>query len=134
MGPEFDQAVFDKAIIRIPRWILGLALAGTVFAGFRYGLSAAGGFLTGALAASLNFWLIERAASRITRLAQHCGEKSGGGTGTWIFIQFTGLILGALAIIMVSGFSRSAAFCGLLAAPAAVILEVVYELVTPGTK
>jgi hypothetical protein len=39
-------------------------------------------------------------------------------------------MLGALAILIVSGFSRPAAFCGLLIAPAAVILEVVYELVT----
>jgi hypothetical protein len=120
---------FDEAIARIPRWILLLALAGTALAGAYYGLSAAGGYLVGSLAAWVNFRLIERAASRVARLARQ-GDKATSGTGAWVFIQFTGLMLGALAILIVSGFSRPAAFCGLLIAPAAVILEVVYELAT----
>jgi hypothetical protein len=121
---------FDEAIARIPRWILLLAVAGTALAGVLAGLGAAGGFLVGALAAWLNFRVIERAANRLAHLAREEGEKAGGGTGAWVFIQFTGLILAALAILLVSGFSKSAAFCGLLIAPAAVVVEVVYELVT----
>lgn len=122
-------AEFDEAIARIPRWILLLAVAGTVFAGLRYGLNVAAGYLLGSLAAWVNFWLIERVASRVARRAKE-GEKAGGGTGAWVFIQFTGLILAALAILILSGFSKPAAFCGLLITPAAVILEMVYELVT----
>lgn len=121
-------AEFDEAVARIPRWILLLAVCGTAFAGLRYGLGAAAGYLIGSLAAWANFWLIERVASKVARRAAQ-GEKTGGGTGAWVFIQFTGLILVALAILIVSGFSRPAAFCGLLITPAAVILEMVYELV-----
>jgi hypothetical protein len=120
---------FEQAIARIPRWILLLAAAGTGLAGVFFGLSAAGGYLIGSIAAWVNFRVIERAVNRVARLARD-GEKAAGGTGAWVFIQFTGLMLGALAILIVSGFSRSGAFCGLLIAPAAVIVELVYELVT----
>jgi len=121
---------FERAIARLPRWILLLAAAGTVAAGVFMGLSWAGGFLLGALAAYLNLRVIERAANRISRLAGGSDAKPGAGTGIWVFIQFGALISGAIVILIVSGFSTTAAFCGFLVCPAAVILEIVYELVT----
>ena len=121
-------AEFDQAIARIPRWILVLALTGTILAGLLYGLSAGAGYLIGSLGAWVNFRIIEGVANRVARQAKE-GERAGGATGTWVFIQFTSLVLAALAIIMISGFSRSAAFCGFLITPAAVILEILYELV-----
>ncbi len=122
---------FDQAIQRLPRWILLLAALGTVLAGFLTGLSSAGGFLLGSLAAYLNLRVIERAANRISRLAGADGDsKPGGGAGVWVFIQFSGLVVAALVILNVSRFSAAAAFCGFLVCPAAVILEIVYELVT----
>ena len=123
-------AEFDQGVARVPRWILLLAVLGTVGGLLVYGGSAAGGYLTGTLAAWVNFRLIERAVNRITDPAQANAAKAGNSTGLWIFIQFSGLILLALVILIVSGFSKPAAFLGLLAAPAAVILEVVFELVT----
>ena len=122
---------FDQAIQRLPRWILLLAVLGTLLAGLRTGLSSAGGFLLGSLAAYLNLRIIERAANRISRLAgAESDSKPGGGTGVWVFVQFSGLVLAALVILNVSRFSAAAAFCGSLVCPAAVILEIVYELVT----
>ncbi|MES1260281.1 MAG: ATP synthase subunit I [Acidobacteriota bacterium] len=121
---------FEHAIARLPRWILALALTGAVAAGLLTGLSAAGGFLVGALAAYLNFRVIERAANRVSRLAGGDDGRPGRGAGVWIFIQFSGLVLGALVILNFSGFSRPAAFCGFLVCPAAAILEIIYELVT----
>jgi hypothetical protein len=126
---------FDRAIARLPRWILMLAGVGSVVAGFSFGIAVAGGFLIGALGAYLNLWVIERAANRVARLAQestapHESSKPGGGAGAWVFVQFSGLLLGALVILNVSGFSSVAAFWGLMVCPAAVILEIVYELVT----
>lgn len=125
------QGEFDQAIRRLPRWILLLSAIGTILAGALTGISSAGGFLLGSLAAYLNLKVIERAANRISRLAGAEGDaKPGSGTGVWVFIQFTGLVLGALVILNVSRFSAAAAFCGFLVCPAAVILEIVYELVT----
>ena len=123
-------AEFDQGVARVPRWILLLAVIGTVGGLSFYGVSAAGGYLTGTLAAWVNFRLIERAVNRITDPARTGAAKAGKSAGVWVFIQFSGLILLALVILTVSGFSKPAAFLGLLAAPAAVILEVVFELVT----
>jgi hypothetical protein len=119
---------FENAIARLPRWILLLAAIGTAIAGSFFGLAAAGGFLAGSIAAWVNLRIVERTVDRVSRLAGTA--KPGGGTGTWLLIQFTGLILGAFVILRYSGFSMAAAFCGFLVCPAAVVLEIVYELVT----
>lgn len=123
---------FDGAIARIPRWIAALAAIGTPIAFFWKGLPAGTGFLAGALAAWLNFRLIEGAVNRIARLAANAEEKRASGSGKRIFIQFAFLLLGAFAILRLSGFSVAAGFCGFLVCPAAVMLEIVYELFSYG--
>jgi len=123
---------FDGAIARIPRWIFTLAAIGTPIAFVWKGLPAGTGFLAGALAAWLNFRLIEGAVNRISRLAVNAEEKRAAGSGKRIFIQFALLLLGAFAILRFSGFSVAAGFCGFLVCPAAVMLEIVYELFSYG--
>ena len=121
---------FARAIARLPRWILLLAVAGTGFALVRYGLKVAGGFLLGSLAAWVNLWLVERAARRVTTPDSEAPAKAGGAAGRKLFFQFTALVIGAFVIIYVSGFSEAGAFCGFLVCPAAVMLEIIYELFT----
>ena len=121
---------FERAISRLPRWILLLGGLGTVLVAVRFGVSTAGGFLVGVLGAYLNLWVIERAANRLARLATHEAPKSGRGAGFRVFMQFSGLLLCALVILNVSGFSSVAVFCGFMVCPGAVIAEIVYELVT----
>ncbi len=117
---------FEAAIARLPLWMLGLTVAGTLAAGSIRGLSAAGGFLMGALVAYFNFRLIERAANRI---AGKSARKPRRGAGAWVLIQFAALVFVAFVIIRYSGFNMSAAFLGFFVCPAAVVLEIVYELV-----
>jgi hypothetical protein len=131
----FDGAPFEKAIARLPRWILLLASAGTPVAGGFFGTAAAGGFLAGSIAAWANLRIIERTVNRVARVARENAvkpdtAKPGGRTGVWLLIQFTGLVLGAFVILRYSGFSLAAAFCGFLVCPAAVVLEIIFELVT----
>ena len=122
MGPSFD---FDRAIARVPRWIVVLGLLGTGAAGRFGGFAWAGPFLVGAVASFFNFRLIER----FTASLGAAPRKSGG----WIlFIQFTLFVLGAFVILKSSGFNVSAAFFGFLVCPAAALLELVYELLTYG--
>jgi hypothetical protein len=116
---------FEAAIARLPRWILALATLGTLGLASFFNLSLAGGFLFGAIAAYINFRLIERAVNRLAAAANPSRRR-----GIGLLIQFTGLVLAAFVIIRFSGFSMAAAFFGFLVCPAAVILEIVYELVT----
>lgn len=123
----------DRAIARIPRWIVVLGLLGTGFAGRMGGAPYAGAFLVGAAAAWFNFRLIERAVNRLGRLASAPDAKPAGkGTGVWMFIQFAVLVSGAFVILKYSGFNVAAAFFGFLVCPAAAIAEIVYELLTYG--
>ena len=118
---EFD---YNKAIARIPRWLLALASLGTVYCLFRYDVSIAGGFLLGALAAWVNLWLVVRAASRVTETDEERRTSRAG----LLFIQFSGLVLGVFVIMQLSGFNTGAAFAGFFLCPAAAVLEIVYEL------
>lgn len=119
---------FEHAIERLPRWILGLAVAGTVVTLVRFGVGPAAAFLVGALAAWFNYRIIEKASRRIEDLARNEPTPPGRGAGVFVFIQFAGLALGAIVILKFSGFSLAAAFCGFMVCPAAVIAEIVYEL------
>jgi len=121
---------FESAIARVPRWMLGLSAAGTVGTMAFGGINIAGGFMLGSLAAYLNFKVIERAVNGLARRSGSGEKNSGSGTGTWVFIQFTGLLLGAFVILKSSGFNLAAAFWGFLVCPAGVVLEIIYELIT----
>ena len=123
-----NSADYDSAISRLPAWILALGILGAAAAGVWCGIACAGGFLVGALAAYLNFRIIERAANRIARLAREGSTGTGRRTGLALLIQFGIFVLGAFVILRFSGFNMAAAFCGFLVCPAAAILEIFYEL------
>jgi hypothetical protein len=116
---------FEAAIARLPRWILSLAALGTLGLASFCNLTLAGGFLFGSIAAYINFRLIERAVNRLANVANPGRQR-----GIGILIRFAGLVFAAFVIIKYSGFSLAAAFYGFLVCPAAVVLEIVYELVT----
>ncbi len=118
---------FEAAIARLPRWLLALAILGTAVAGSFKGLSAAGGFLVGAIAAWFNLRLVERFVDRLAReAARNPGKRRRAG----VLVKLTGLLLAAFVIIRYSGFSMGAALLGFFVCPAAVVLEIVYELLT----
>lgn len=121
-----EPAQFEAAIARLPRWLLALAIIGTIIAGSFKGLTAAGGFLVGAIAAWFNLRLVERAVDRLARDAVKDPAKK---RRAGVLLKFAGLLLGAFVIIRYSGFSMGAALLGFFVCPAAVVLEMIYELV-----
>jgi hypothetical protein len=125
-------ADYDVAIARIPRWIAVLGLIGTGIAGRMGGTAWAGSFVLGAIAAWVNYKLIVRAVDRLGELARANGPKRTARTGMGMFIRFAFLVLGAFVILRVSGLNVVVALCGLLVCPAAVLVEIFYELLTYG--
>jgi len=100
------------------------------------GLPWAGSFFAGSIAAWINFWLLEKAVNRLGELAGAVPGKEpaagakppSAGSGVRIFIRFAFFVLGAFVILRVSGLNVVVALCGLLVCPAAVLVEIFYEL------
>jgi hypothetical protein len=107
--------------------LIGTGLAGQM-GGIRYALA----FLGGAAAAYVNFRLIERFVNRLGQLAAAEPAKPRKALGVRMFIRFAFFILGAFVILRLSGFNVAVAMCGFLVCPAAVMLEIFYELLTYG--
>jgi hypothetical protein len=123
---------YDVAIARVPRWIVVLGLLGTGVAGRMGGFPWAGAFFAGSIAAWVNYKLIERAVNRLGQLATSGTGKPQKARGFRMFIRFAFFVLGAFVILRVSGMNIVAALCGLLVCPAAVLVEIFYELLTYG--
>ena len=121
------QADFEPGLARVPRWMLLLTVAGLLAAPRFGGIRTAAGFAAGAGAAYLNYRLIERGVDRLGELAIK-GAARGAGTGVRLLIQFALLVVGVAVILMTSGINVAAALCGFFVCPAAVILEMIYEL------
>lgn len=120
---------FDQGIARVPKLIAVLGLIGTGVAGRIGGVGYALAFLVGAGAAWFNFRLIERAVDRLGRLAG-AAAKAPRVSGAMMFIQFAVFAIGAFVILRLSGFNVAVALCGFLVCPAAVLIEIFYELLT----
>ncbi len=126
------SADYDRALARLPQWMILLAIAGTAFAERYAGISGVAGFLTGTVAAWLNLRLIERGVNRIVRLVSASPGKVRTGSGVRIFAQFAVLGILAFVILRFTGFNLVAALLGFLVCPAAALIEMVYELITYG--
>jgi hypothetical protein len=125
---------FDKGIVRIPGLIALLGAVGTAAAGWMGGLADAGAFFIGAGAAYFNFRLLERFVNRLGELAAQAAKsalpKPVKASGVRVFIQFGLLVLGVFVILRISGFNLVVALYGFLVCPAAVMIEIFYELLT----
>ena len=126
-----EQVRVEAAVSRLPKWLIGLGILGTLGALRYYGVRTAVAFLLGSAAAWINLKLIEQAVNRIGRLASS-GDASRAKPqrrAVWMLVQFIGVAISAFVILKYSGISIIAVFCGFLVCPAAVIVEIVYELV-----
>ncbi len=128
MDPE--QLFIGRALVRIQLLIAFLSGAGTlatmVYGGWRWAL----GFIVGAAAGYLNFrWL--------KKLVDSLGEAAGGKpprARVAVFLGLRYLVLGAggYVILNFSALSLAAAAVGLFVPVAAVILEILFELIYAG--
>ena len=132
MSESKPKADYDRAIERVPQWIIGIGIVGTAVAAKVEGLAWSAAFFVGAAGAYVNFWLIERTVNRLGELALAQPGKPPKASGFRMFIRFALFILGAFVILSLSGFNLTAALCGFLVCPAAILMEIFYELLTYG--
>jgi ATP synthase I subunit len=124
MDPE--QLFYGRALARVQFLILVLSSSGAVVAAVYGGWRWAAGYLLGAIASYANFrWLKQI----VSALSQAATRKSPGTRVAVIFgLRYLLLGIGAYAILNFSTLSLAAAFFGLFVSVAAVILEILYEL------
>ena len=98
----------------------------------RIGGFVRGSFLAGAGAAYFNFRLIERVVNRLGRLAARSPAKPPKASASGCLSSSLCSFWGPLLYFDLSGFNVVAALCGFLVCPAAVMFEILYELITYG--
>ena len=121
-----DEAYFATAVARIGRWMAVLAAAGTLGLLVWRGWPWAGGFLLGAAASYLNFRWLKQV---VEALGGAGGKPPRARVAVVLGLRY--LLLGAAGYVILnfSALSLAAALAGLFVAVAAVILEILFELV-----
>jgi hypothetical protein len=120
-----DPAFYDRALRRMARIAVVLAVAATAAAAVRFGWRDALGFGVGAGVSILNFHWWKRVAAGMgdTEEPRHPASA--------VFLGMRYVLLGAICFVIIKffGVSYLALLAGLLISVAAVLVEIVYELV-----
>ena len=115
---------YEQALRRVRRFAVVLGLSGTAAVLMAYGVRTATGFMLGAALSILNF----RGLSMLVNVIGGAG-KPGALAAALIALRY--LLIGCAIYVIVKflGVTPAAVVWGLLAAFAAVILEILYEFI-----
>ncbi|MEO8049943.1 MAG: hypothetical protein ABI833_05960 [Acidobacteriota bacterium] len=115
---------YERALRRVRFLAMAVALTGTVAVLLAYDLRTATGFMLGAALSILNF-------RGLSMLVNVIGGASKPGPLAAVLIALRYLLIGCAIYVIVRflGVTPAAVVWGLLAAFAAVILEILYELI-----
>jgi hypothetical protein len=119
-----DRYDYDRALTRIKLLTLAVGLVGTAAMFFTRGRGAAAGFLAGAGISYVNFELLSGLAHVMVGSAPKAR-----GWGALIALRYVIVGVAVYVIVRILGITPMAVLAGLLAAFAAVILEILYELI-----
>jgi hypothetical protein len=120
--PTSDRLSYEQIIRRITRIMLALALLGASVLAALQGVRIGIAFLIGCAVSYLSFWGWQQVAAALGPTPK---KRS-----SWGF-TIRVIVLGALACVIIKflGLDVAAAVTGLLVSAAAVILELIYELI-----
>jgi hypothetical protein len=119
-----DPAFYPRALRRMTRIAVVLAIAATCVAAVYQGMIEAIGFAFGAFLSILNLYWWKRVAAGMGDTATPRRPASA------LFLGMRYLLLGGICFVIIkfSGVSYLALLAGLLTSVAAVLVEIVYEL------
>ncbi len=121
-----NQLFYGRALARIQYLMMVLGGAGLAAAAIYGGWRWSAGYLLGAIASYVNFRWLKQIVSALSDAA---AKKPPSTRVAVIFgLRYLLLGIGAYAILNFSTLSLAAAFAGLFVSVAAVILEILYEL------
>jgi len=126
--PE-DELFFGRALGRIGRWMAILVAAGTLAGFFLRGWEWSGGFLLGALASYWNFRWLNKLVNSLADAAQNRPAPGRSRMAIVLGLRYLLLGSGAYVIVNYSTLSLPAALLGLFVPVAAVVVEILFELV-----
>ena len=116
---------YDRALRRIKVLTAAVGLVGAAATSVAWGRREAVGFLAGSAVSYLNFELL----SGLSGVMGASGNKQKG-WGVLIALRYVILGVAVYVIVRVLGITPVAVLAGLLAAFAAVLLEILYELIS----
>jgi hypothetical protein len=127
-GPDPDPGFYQRALRRIPRWMALAAAVALPFAWWHGGALWAASFAAGAIGGYWNYVAVCRLADRLSQTVEQTGRASFFGMRALLRTLFIAVAL--FAIIRFTRINIAAAFMGLFTPVAAVVVEILYELVT----
>jgi hypothetical protein len=131
-GPDPDPGFHARAMRRMPRWIALVAVIALPFVWWRGGPLWGASFLVGAIGGYWNYVGICRLADRLTETVARTGRAPRS-----TFRSLLRLLFIAVSVFVIIRFTRInlvAAFMGLFTPVAAVVAEILYELVNERPK
>ena len=120
-----DAVFFDRAVRRIHWAMLWLTIAIAVFVFFWGGWPWVVGYLAGAVASMFNFRWLHQLVSTLGQDARRPRKR----LVLFLALRYLLLVLCGYVIVKCFGLNLAAAVSGLFVAVAAVILEIIYELI-----
>jgi hypothetical protein len=122
MIPQNDNEFYDRVVRRISRIIPVLGLVGALATAIWKGVGSGFAFLIGSAVSYASFWGWRTVASALVPTSKKR-------TPAFFVLRLLALAVGAWVIIKFLGLNVAAAALGLLVSGAAVILELIYELI-----
>jgi hypothetical protein len=126
---EASEAFYSRALPRIRRFMIGLAIPLAIFILLRFGLKIGLGFIVGCAIAYLNFYWLKRVVSGLADKVTGTGKRaSSAGIVLRFLARYFLMALAAYAIFRISPASLYGLFAGLFLPVAAIMCEAGYEL------
>lgn len=128
-GESRSELFYSGALVRIPRFMIALAVILTGAGWIRFGWRVALGFACGCAIAYLNFHWLERVVSALAdRATQTAYKQSSGGIVFRFLVRYFLMAAAGYAIFSVSPASLYGLFAGLFLPVGGIACEAAYEV------
>jgi hypothetical protein len=128
-GESRAESFYSGALIRIPRFMVAVAVLLSAVGWLRFGWRIALGFACGCAIAYLNFHWLERVVSALAdRATQTAYRQSSGGIVFRFLVRYFLMAAAAYAIFSVSPASLYGLFAGLFLPVGGIACEAAYEV------